>query len=130
MLFCAGAVHNTVIGSRRPLFPGRTARRRPRLLVAIPRVAPAPLAGAGTHAFKSPCQEKGMARLPKAPFEKILKESAKDIRVSDAAAKALSDLMLEISKELAADASEIARHANRKTVLDVDVKLAFKMRKK
>ncbi|MBI4021067.1 MAG: NFYB/HAP3 family transcription factor subunit [Candidatus Aenigmarchaeota archaeon] len=71
-----------------------------------------------------------MARLPKAPFEKILKESAKDIRVSDAAAKALSDLMLEISKELAADASEIARHANRKTVLDVDVKLAFKMRKK
>lgn len=64
--------------------------------------------------------------LPKAPFEKILKDSAKNIRVSDPAAKALAEIMEELAKELAADAAELAQHANRRTILDQDVKLARK----
>lgn len=70
-----------------------------------------------------------MAKLPKAPFEKILKESSKNIRVSDSAAVALTEVMEEVAKELARDSSEIALHANRRTVMGADIKLAFKMRK-
>jgi len=67
-----------------------------------------------------------MTKLPKAPFEKILKESGKGIRVSDSATKAFVDVIGDISKALAADCAELARHANRKTILDSDVKLASK----
>ena len=69
-----------------------------------------------------------MTKLPKAPFERILKESARNIRVSDSAAAALAEAMGEVAKEIAEDASEIAKHANRKTVMRDDVKLAFKMK--
>ena len=67
-----------------------------------------------------------MPKLPKAPFEKILKESAKNIRVSDSAAEALAEAARELSKEIAADAAELAKHAQRKTILKEDVKLARK----
>ena len=67
-----------------------------------------------------------MAKLPKAPFEKILKESSKDIRVSDSAAKALVEVIEEISKAIASDAAELALHAQRKTIVEADVKLAGK----
>ncbi|MBL7160516.1 MAG: NFYB/HAP3 family transcription factor subunit [Candidatus Aenigmarchaeota archaeon] len=70
-----------------------------------------------------------MARLPKAPFEKILKDSAKDVRVSGSAARELSELMEEISKDIASDAAELARHASRKTILREDVRLASKRRR-
>lgn len=70
-----------------------------------------------------------MAKLPKAPFEKILKESAKNIRVSDAAATVMVDVMQELAKELASDAAELAQHANRKTILAGDIKLAHKRRR-
>ncbi|MBI4181357.1 MAG: NFYB/HAP3 family transcription factor subunit [Candidatus Aenigmarchaeota archaeon] len=70
-----------------------------------------------------------MPVLPKAPFEKILKEAAKNIRVSDAAAFALAELAEQIAREIAADAADIAKHANRKTVLAGDVTLAHKMRR-
>lgn len=64
--------------------------------------------------------------LSKSPFEKILKESDKDIRVSSSAAKALSKLAEEFSRTIASDAAELARHARRKTILDQDVILAKK----
>ena len=64
--------------------------------------------------------------LPKAPFEKILKHSRKDIRVSDAAAEALSQVMAEAAASLAKDAAELAIHAGRKTILKSDVELAAK----
>lgn len=67
-----------------------------------------------------------MAKLPKAPFEKILKESVSNIRVSDAGALALAQAIEEIARKIAADAAELATHANRKTILEEDVKFAVK----
>lgn len=67
-----------------------------------------------------------MAKIPLAPFEKVLKESKKDIRVSDFATRAFVELINEIAKEIATDAAELAEHANRRTILDSDVKLAGK----
>lgn len=67
-----------------------------------------------------------MARIPLAPFEKILKESSKDIRVSEAGSRAFVKVIEEYSKSLAQDAAELARHANRKTILDSDIMLARK----
>ena len=65
-----------------------------------------------------------MAKLPIAPFEKILKESRKGVRVSESAAKEFVFLVHEISKEIAQDCAELAEHANRKTILDMDVKFS------
>jgi len=65
-------------------------------------------------------------KLPKAPFEKILKDSAKNIRVSDSAAKTLTEIIDEIAREIASDSAELAKHAQRKTILREDVKLARK----
>ena len=70
-----------------------------------------------------------MAKLPLAPFEKILKESRKGIRVSDAATKEFVFLVGEISREISRECAELAEHANRKTILDIDVKLAGKRRR-
>ncbi len=70
-----------------------------------------------------------MAKLPLAPFEKILKESRKGIRVSDEATKEFVFLINEISKDLAQECADLAEHANRKTVLAADVKMAGKRRK-
>ena len=70
-----------------------------------------------------------MAKLPLAPFEKILKEAEKDIRVSDSASRQMVEVIGEISREIARDAAEFARHAGRKTILHSDVKLAHKRRR-
>ena len=67
--------------------------------------------------------------LPLATFEKILKESSKNIRVSDAATKEFVKVIEEVSKHIASDASELARHANRKTILSDDISLAYKKRR-
>ena len=70
-----------------------------------------------------------MAKLPLAPFEKTLKESRKGIRVSDSASKEFVFLISEMARELAQDCAELAEHAGRKTILDLDVKLAGKRKK-
>lgn len=70
-----------------------------------------------------------MAKLPKYTFEKILKAADKNIRVSDKATAEFVFVIGELSKELAEDAAELARHANRKTILASDVKLAAKRKK-
>ena len=67
-----------------------------------------------------------MAKLPLATFERILKETSKNIRVSDGAAKEFVFGIGEISKDIAKSSEELARHAGRKTILDTDVKLALK----
>lgn len=67
-----------------------------------------------------------MAKLHFATFERILKESRKGIRVSDRATEEFIFVMDEISRHIAADAAELAEHANRKTILEQDVKLAYK----
>jgi histone H3/H4 len=70
-----------------------------------------------------------MAKIPKATFEKILKEADEKMRVSNSAAKALVEIIEEISRELSSDAVDLAKHANRRTILGDDVKLARKRHK-
>jgi len=65
-----------------------------------------------------------MAKIPLAPFEKVLKESRKGIRVSDSATKEFVFLINELSRQIAQECAELAEHANRKTILDIDVKMA------
>jgi histone H3/H4 len=68
-------------------------------------------------------------KLPLFPFEKMLKESDPTIRVSESAAKEFVLVIGEIAKEMAADSAELARHANRRTILADDVKLAARRRR-
>ena len=66
-----------------------------------------------------------MAKLPIAPFEKILKENGSK-RVAFSAAEALSEICHELAAEIAKHASIFAEHAGRKTVVREDVELARK----
>lgn len=70
-----------------------------------------------------------MAKLHFATFERILKESKKGVRVSDRATEEFIFVMDELSKQIAADAAELAEHANRKTILGQDIRLAYKKMK-
>ena len=66
-----------------------------------------------------------MAKLPIAPFEKILKENGAK-RVSFSAGEALAEIMGELAGEISKNASIMAEHASRKTVVRRDVELARK----
>ncbi len=66
-----------------------------------------------------------MAKLPIAPFEKILKENGAK-RVSFSEGEALAEMMGEIAAEVSRNASILAEHAGRKTVIRKDVELAKK----
>ena len=70
-----------------------------------------------------------MGKLNFATFERILKESKKGIRVSDRATEEFIFVVGEICKQIAADAVELAEHANRKTILEQDIRLAYKKMK-
>jgi histone H3/H4 len=63
------------------------------------------------------------AKLPRAPFERILKKAGAR-RVSfgalDEFAKVMEDIIFDISKQ----AAVFAKHAGRKTILDSDVRMA------
>ncbi|MBI4019942.1 MAG: NFYB/HAP3 family transcription factor subunit [Candidatus Aenigmarchaeota archaeon] len=67
-----------------------------------------------------------MGRLPLAPFEKMLKDSEKRIRVSKEATVAFAEFVEEFSRDMSRDIAELARHARRKTILADDVKIAVK----
>ncbi len=68
-----------------------------------------------------------MPELPLAPLGRILRKAGAE-RVSEDAVIAFRDVLEAIAEELAKSAVELARHANRKTVMAEDVKLAAKMR--
>ena len=61
--------------------------------------------------------------LPLAAMEKIMKKSGAE-RVSDKAKQALKEVLEEYAAELAKDSVKLCQHADRKTVKDVDIKLA------
>ncbi len=67
-----------------------------------------------------------MAKLPLAPFERILRESGKNIRVSLDSAQEFAKAMGEMASEIAEEACLLARHAGRKTVKAPDVEMAFR----
>jgi histone H3/H4 len=66
-----------------------------------------------------------MAKLPIAPFEKILKENGAK-RVAFSAGEALAEITEEIASQISKNASIMAEHAGRKTVVRRDVELAMK----
>lgn len=57
--------------------------------------------------------------LPLAPIEEILKKAG--LRTSDKAVKEFALLLEEITADIAAEATALAKQANRKTVLESDV---------
>jgi DNA-binding protein len=60
-----------------------------------------------------------------APMADILRMAGAE-RVSDDAAKAMSDVLMDKASELARDAVRLAQHAGRKTVKRADIDLARK----
>ncbi|MHA1379978.1 MAG: histone family protein [Candidatus Helarchaeota archaeon] len=63
--------------------------------------------------------------LPLAPIDRLIREAKAD-RVSEKAVKKLGAILEEIALEIATMAKELAEHAHRKTVIDADIKLAYK----
>jgi len=63
--------------------------------------------------------------LPNAPIERILRKAGAE-RVSDDAVAELRDAIQGVAEDIAADAMEMADHADRKTVKKDDVKIATK----
>ena len=61
--------------------------------------------------------------LPKAPVEKIIREAGAR-RVSEGAAVELAELLEKIGTDISVRALKFARHAGRKTVTALDIKLA------
>ena len=66
--------------------------------------------------------------IPLTACGKIIKEADENnnIRVSNAAEKELSDILLARAESISRKAIDIARNAGRKTVLDKDIELASK----
>lgn len=67
--------------------------------------------------------------LPLAPIDRLIREAKAD-RVSEKAVKTLGAILEEIAIEIATMAKDLAEHAHRKTVVDSDIKLAYKQWKK
>lgn len=66
---------------------------------------------------------------PLAPIERVIKETT-NLLVSESAAKELRDVLTDIAEELALDAADLAKFANRKTIKDRDIALAYKNMRK
>ena len=66
-----------------------------------------------------------MSELPIAAVDRIIRK-ATGIRVSEDAAKALAEILEEKGEKLSQQAAQFAKHANRKTITEADIKLAIK----
>lgn len=69
-----------------------------------------------------------MSELPLAPLKRII-YSAGAKNVSDSAAAALGRVLEEHAFDLSAKATDLAKHAKRKTVTSEDIELAEKLAK-
>jgi histone H3/H4 len=66
-----------------------------------------------------------MVELPVAAVDRIIRKSGAK-RVSEDAANALSEVLEERAIVIAGEAAKLAEHAGRRTVRDVDIRLAAK----
>jgi histone H3/H4 len=66
-----------------------------------------------------------MVELPVAAVDRIIRKSGAK-RVSEDAANALSEVLEERAIIIAGEAAKLAEHAGRRTVRDVDIRLAAK----
>lgn len=64
-----------------------------------------------------------MVELPVAAIERIIRKSGAK-RVSESAAIALAEVLEERGLAIASEAAKFAEHAGRRTVRDVDIRLA------
>ncbi|MFX1449192.1 MAG: histone family protein [Promethearchaeota archaeon] len=67
--------------------------------------------------------------LPLAPIDRLIRE-AKAERVSEKAVKVLGEILEEVAIEIALMARDLAEHARRKTIVESDIKLAYKQWKR
>jgi histone H3/H4 len=63
--------------------------------------------------------------IPIAPIDRLIRKTNAE-RVSESAAKELGMILEELGKEIALRAADLAKHANRTTVKDSDIQLAYK----
>lgn len=66
-----------------------------------------------------------MVELPVAAVDRVIRKSGAK-RVSEGAAVALAEVLEERAIAIANEASKLAEHAGRRTVRDVDIRLAAK----
>lgn len=66
-----------------------------------------------------------MVELPIAALDRIIRKSGAK-RVSESAAIALGEVLEDRAISIATEASKLAAHAGRRTVRDVDIRLAAK----
>ena len=69
--------------------------------------------------------EKSDKIIPIAPIDRLIRKTNAE-RVSESAAKELGLILEELGKEIALRAADLAKHANRTTVKDSDIRLAYK----
>lgn len=63
--------------------------------------------------------------IPVAPIDRIMHQEGAE-RVSEEAAKYLRDIIEQIARQIAREANELAKHANRKTVTRDDIEFAVR----
>ncbi len=66
-----------------------------------------------------------LSELPLAAVDRIIRKAG-GARVSEEAAAALAEVLEEYGIKIGQQATELAKHANRKTVTEADIKLALK----